>query len=297
MPVTLTRRRVLLSVAAVLFAGTACAGGQARSDDSRTALGSCSPNRMQTVTTGSLTLSTGVVTRAPWVVGGDSRRSGDPRGGKGYDAAVGYALAERLGYRTDDVTWVGTPFAQAVAEGQKRFDVNINQATITPARADAVDLSRPYYTMRQAVVSLKDRPTARARTLADLRDVSFAAVAGSQAAHVLTTQVDLTRPLQGYADLDAVRGAVTSGTQQALVADYTAAVRFDGDETVLVDGTVVGVLPRVDEGSEAYGLVLEKGSPLTACVNAALLSLRRDGTLRRLEQRWLLDELGYRELR
>ena len=43
--------------------------------------------------------------------------------------------------------------------------------------------------------------------------------------------------------------------------------------------------------------MLEKGSPLTACVDDALAALRADGTLDRLAQQWLVDGPGYRLLR
>jgi polar amino acid transport system substrate-binding protein len=44
-------------------------------------------------------------------------------------------------------------------------------------------------------------------------------------------------------------------------------------------------------------MVLDKGSPLTACVSAAVDALRSDGTLDRLEQEWLTTENGAPVLR
>jgi polar amino acid transport system substrate-binding protein len=43
------------------------------------------------------------------------------------------------------------------------------------------------------------------------------------------------------------------------------------------------------EGGDSFGLVLDKGSPLTAKVNAALKTLRDNGTLAELEKKWLTD--------
>lgn len=299
MPTSPPPLRYLAAMAAVLLL-SGCTGGE--SDPAGAApdadLTGCTPDTLETVEQGRLTLSTGAVTRAPWVVGGDAaaKTSANPNDGKGYDAAVGFALAGRLGFAKPDVTWMGIPFAEAIKPGEKSFDVNVNQATITPERQADVDFSTPYYVMRQAVVSLAGRPASDAASLADLRNVTVAVVEGSAAQRVLTEQVELDTPPAAYPDLDKVRGAVSSGTQQALAIDFQTAMQLDRNETQLVDGELVGQLPRGDEATPAFGLVLEKGSPLTRCVNAALAALRNDGTLDRLERQWLMDEPGFPEL-
>ena len=284
---------VLLAVAGVLaLAGCtgAGAGGAATGAE-------CRPGRLDTVTPGTLTLSTGAVTRAPWVVGGDTKTSGDPRDGKGYDAAVGFAVADRLGFPADKVTWAATPFLEAVAAGPKDFDVNVNQATITAERRADVDLSTPYYVMQQAVVTVKGRPVERVKDRSALVDVGVAAVTGSPSVEAFRQAVAGARPPVGYPDLDAVRGAVSSGRQDAAVVDFSTALQLDQDERLLVDGELVGLLPPGTGAQEEYGLVLEKGSPLTACVDDALTALQADGTLDRLARQWLVDGPGYRLLR
>ena len=60
---------------------------------------------------------------------------------------------------------------------------------------------------------------------------------------------------------------------------YMAAVQLD-------NGKVVGRLPA-EEGGEHFGVVLEKGSGLTECVNDAIAQLHDDGTIDKLEQKWL----------
>ena len=51
---------------------------------------------------------------APWELG-------DPTNGKGFESAVGYAIAERLGFAKTDVTWVVVPFANAFWQGRFRL--------------------------------------------------------------------------------------------------------------------------------------------------------------------------------
>jgi polar amino acid transport system substrate-binding protein len=57
-------------------------------------------------------------------------------------------------------------------------------------------------------------------------------------------------------------------------------------------GVIVGQLPPVEGTPEQFGLVLDKGSPLTECVSFAVDTLREDGTLAELEDQWLADVAG-----
>ena len=56
------------------------------------------------------------------------------------------------------------PFNKSYAPGAKDFDFDINQISITPARAEVVDFSDGYYAAAQAVIALKDTPVAEATT-------------------------------------------------------------------------------------------------------------------------------------
>ena len=294
----------LLALLALLVAVSACSADSPDATAGPTAgppsdLASCTPQRLDTVTPGRLTLSSGPVNRPPWVVGGDVGRgtSGDPNDGRGYDPAVGLAVAEQLGYGPDQVSWVATAFAVAIAAGQKDFDLHVEQATITRERRADVDLSEPYYVMRQAVVTVAGRPVATATGLADLRTARLAVLAGSPGEQLLA-ELDPTQVAPTVlADLDDARGAVSGAGLDALVVDYQTALELDRDETRLVGGELVGLLPRVTGEAEQFGLVMEKDSSLTSCVDAALSSLRADGTLDGLERRWLSEEPGYADLK
>jgi polar amino acid transport system substrate-binding protein len=56
----------------------------------------------------------------------------------------------------------------------------------------------------------------------------------------------------------------------------------------LEGGKILGQLEGA-EGGDSFGLVLDKGSALTAAVNAAIKTLRDNGTLAELEKKWLTD--------
>ena len=68
---------------------------------------------MPTHTAGKLTVGTDNPAYEPWFSGND------PSNGKGYESAVAYAIAEKLGYAAGDVTWVKVPFTKVVLPGAK----------------------------------------------------------------------------------------------------------------------------------------------------------------------------------
>jgi len=254
----------------------------------------CAKAELKTVEAGRFTLSTGPVTRSPWVSGPkEDGRSADPRNGKGYDAAVGFELAERLGFERSDVRWVATPFADALAKGSKRFDVNINQITIRDDRATNVDFSDPYHDVRYAVVGLKGGKAEQADSVDDVQGLRVGYVTGASTEAAIDRALGAKVTATSYPNDDELRRALTGGQADVVVTTYLHALRLDAEETRLVDGELVGVLADAPTTGERFGLVLEKGSPLTACVNEALDAMRRDGTLEQLERTWLAEDNGW----
>ena len=74
--------------------------------------------------------------------------------------------------------WVKVPFNNSYAPGEKKFDFDINQISITPARQKVVDFSDGYYTAAQAVITLK-ADAANAASLADLKELKLGAQTGT----------------------------------------------------------------------------------------------------------------------
>ena len=112
----------------------------------------CAPDQLPLRTPGTLTIGTDSPAYEPWFV------DNDPSNGQGFESAVAYAVAEQLGFSKDQVTWVKVPFNTSYKPGEKNFDFDINQISITPARAEVVDFSDGYYAAAQAVIALKGSP-------------------------------------------------------------------------------------------------------------------------------------------
>ena len=104
-----------------------------------TAADACATDTLETLTAGTLTVGTDYPAYEPWFV------DDDPTNGKGYESAVAFAIAEQLGFTTDEVEWVSVPFNAVVSPGDKKFDFDINQVSITEQRRKAVDFSSGYY--------------------------------------------------------------------------------------------------------------------------------------------------------
>ena len=147
-------RIAVLSCAAVALVAAGCGSDDDTTDEATTASGAvslddCTPDTLQTVSDGQLTVATDKPAFPPYF------EDNDPTNGKGFESAVAYAIADQLGYDAADVKWTVVPFNASYAPGPKNFDFDVNQISITPKRAEQVDFSRPVLRGRQAVVAPK----------------------------------------------------------------------------------------------------------------------------------------------
>ncbi|MCB0892341.1 MAG: amino acid ABC transporter substrate-binding protein [Propionibacteriaceae bacterium] len=235
-----------------------------------------------TVTPGKLTIATGQPAYSPWV------ENDKPESGEGFEAAVAYAVAGKLGFTNADVVWKRTTFDQAIAPGAKDWDFNLQQFSITDERKKAVDFSTPYYTTTQTVVTYKGSKIAAVNSVAGLKDALLGVQIGTTSqADVTKLIAPTTQPKVFNTNEDAVQ-ALKNKQVDGLVVDlptalYMAAAQLD-------DGVIIGQLAD-NSGGDEFGLVLQRGSKLTAPVSAAVDALRTDGTLAALEKKWLSESI------
>lgn len=262
--------RTLAATAAVLVATTlsACSSGSVAGD---------------TITEGKLTIGTGNPAYSPWVL------NDAPESGEGFEAAVAYAVAEKLGFAEEDVVWVRTTFDEAIAPGAKNFDFNLQQYSITEERKANVDFSSPYYETAQVVVTTEGSAAAGATSIADLQGYLIGAATGTTSFDAIGSVIAPTQDALAFNSNDDAKAALTNGQVDAIVLDlptalYASCCELDG-------GKIIGQLPTAAKGDQ-FGLVLDKGSKLTAAVTKALDDLRADGTLAKLEEKWLTADAG-----
>jgi len=239
----------------------------------------CAKETLETHTPGTLTITTDKPAYPPWF------EDDDPANGKGYEGAVAAAVAEQLGFTPDEVTWTRTKFDAAIAPGPKDWDFDINQFSITEERKQAVDFSSPYYDVTQAVITTAGSKAAKATSLADLKGLKIGAQVGTTSYDSIISTIDPDQKPAVYNSNDDAKQALENGQIDALVVDLPTAFYITAAE--LADGKIVGQLPSGSGEQEQFGLVLDKGSPLTECVSAAVDELRADGTLETLVDEWL----------
>ncbi|MGV0851921.1 ABC transporter substrate-binding protein [Mycolicibacterium phlei] len=269
--------RTIGALLAAAVAAPACAPVAAPHAAPR--LEDCQKDQLATLYPGAFTFGTDQPVYPPWYIGDN------PANGEGFEAALAYAVADRLGYPPEDVRWVRVPFSEAIVPGPKSFDANLSQFSITDQRRAAVDFSSPYFDVNQAVVTVKSSPAARVHSVDELKTLRLGAEVGSTS-HPAAMAVDGDNPVEVYNTTGDAKLALANGEIDALVADLPTAFTVAGE---LRDGMMVGQLPDGPDEVEQFGIVLGKGSPLTPCVSAAVDALRHDGTLERLESEWLAD--------
>ncbi|MFJ8052442.1 ABC transporter substrate-binding protein [Streptomyces luteogriseus] len=272
-------RRAAFAVV-VLAAAVSCAP-QPEEADKPSAGNTCEKGELATRTSGTLTIATDEPAYEPWF------KDDKPANGKGFESAVAYAVAGQLGYGKDKVAWQTVPFNKAFASGQKTFDFDINQVSVSEERKKAVDFSSGYYDVRQAVVALKGSKAAKAKSVADLKGVKLGAQVGTTSLNYID---DVVKPKQAaavYGKNDQAKSALKNGQVDAIVVDLPTAFYITGAE--ITEATIVGQFEHQGGTPEQFGLVLDKGSALTACVSRAVDALRENGTLAKIEQRWLSD--------
>ncbi len=280
MALPLSRRAALFALGSTVLLGSCTIASDGKNTPNSA---SASEGALKTVTPGKLTIATGEPAYSPWV------ENNDPASGKGFEAAVAYTVAGKLGFANADVVWVRSTFDAAVAPGAKDWDFNLQQFSITEERRNAVDFSSPYYTTAQAVVTLKGSPVSGATTVAELKGALLGAQTGTTSHRMLTETVAPTTAPSVFNNSQDTVQALKGGQVDAIVVDlptalYLVAAELDG-------GVVVGQFADTS-GGDQFGLVLPKGSALTAAVTGAVDALRADGTLDSLTKTWLSETVN-----
>lgn len=240
----------------------------------------------KTLTEGVLTIATGNPAYYPWVM------DDAPESKKGFEAAVAYAIAAEMGFADDAVTWVRTSFDEAIQPGAKNFDFNMQQYSITPERDDMVDFSVPYYSSAMAVLTTSGvagkvgSPSAEA-----LKGLIWGAAAGTTGATMIAEAIAPSKAVLLYNDNTDVTAALQAGQIDAALFDLPTALYLSA--VVVENGALLGQFPAArSQNPDQFGLLMEDGNPLKACVDEAIETLSSSGKLAEIEAEWLQAATG-----
>jgi polar amino acid transport system substrate-binding protein len=239
----------------------------------------CTPTTLKTVKPNTLTIGADKPVYPPWFLGND------PSNGKGFEGAVDFAIAKELGYTQSQVAIDRVTFDQAITPAPKSFDFDLDEFSITAAREKAVDFSAPYYTVNEAVVAMKGSKGAAVTTLAGLKTLKLGAQIGTTNETTITNVIKPSKSPGIYNTNAVAIQALKNGQIDGLVLDLPTAFYVT---TAQVTGSViVGQLAATGSAPEQFGALLNKNSPLTSCVSKAINALKANGTLAKIQQKWL----------
>lgn len=240
----------------------------------------------KTLKDGVLTVATGNPAYFPWVM------DNDPTSGKGFEAAVAYAVADRMGFAQDKVEWTSASFDQSIQPGAKDFDFNMQQFSITEARKKVVDFSLPYYSAAMAVLVRKSAVDNGAEaTVESLSKLIWGIDSNTTALKMLQENIEPASDPLLYDDNVNVIEAMKANQIDAGLFDLPTALYLGA--VVLDDGVVLGQFPADrTETPDQFGMLMEKDSALKACVDEALSAMTADGTLASIEAEWLHETTG-----
>lgn len=247
---------------------------------------SCDKANLSLVKSGTLTIGTDKPAYPPYF------EDDDPTNGKGFESAVAYAIAQQLGFDKSEVKWTVVPFNSSYAPGPKKFDFDVNQISITPARQKRVDFSEPYYTAPQAVVALNKAGAAKAASLADLKSAKLGVQIGTTSLDAVTASIQPSTQPKVFNDSNDTVRALKNGAVDAIVVDLPTAFYLTGAE--LDNAKIVGQFKA--PGGDQWGALLEKDSKLTSCVSGAVKKLSESGELQKIEDQWMGTAAGAPEL-
>jgi polar amino acid transport system substrate-binding protein len=209
-------RAALAIVLAVLVAG--CASDNSKQVAKPAAGGnSCAKSSLALQHAGQLTVATDKPAYPPYF------DNNDPANGKGFESAVAYAIAAKLGFARGAVKWVTEPFNSSYAPGPKTFDFDVNEISIAPKRSQAVDFSAPYYTAPQAVVARNDSQYVHTASLAALAGAKIGVQIGTTSLDAVKQIVKPKSQPQVFNDSNDVVSALKNGQVDAVVVDLPTA--------------------------------------------------------------------------
>ena len=273
----------------IVALAAACGSTKKTTAGSTSAQASCAKADLTLVSPGQLTVATDNPAFPPWFGGGTPKGStwkiNDPTTGKGYESAVAYAVAKRLGFQANAVKWIVVPFEQLFKPGKAAFDFDVNQVSVTPQRKQSVTFSDSYYDTNQALVAIKGTPITKAKTLAELKKYKLGAQLGTTSYDYIVKNIKPDKQPAVYNTSNDVNSGLKTHAIDGIVVDLPTAFIITGAEEV-PNSVVVGRFPAIG-GKDHFGMVLAKGNELVTCLNKAISELKADGTLTQLQNKWI----------
>lgn len=201
-----------------------------------------------------------------------------------YDAMAEIAKRLNLKISYETISW--DAMIPAVSEGQ--FDMGMTGITIRDDRKEKVDFSDAY--MRSEMVMLVRGDEERftdAKSFAANPDLLMAAQPGTTPFYVGVYEVldgnEANPRIKMFETFGAGVQALRNGDVDLALTDSTGGAGYvaASEGKLKIVGSTLG--------AEDFGFIFPKGSDLVAPINAAIASMKADGTMEALNKAWFVD--------
>jgi polar amino acid transport system substrate-binding protein len=197
----------------------------------------------------------------------------------GFEYELSLAIAKQL--KIPKVELLRAPFGGLFSPAPKKYDFAFEEVTITAARKKVVGFSTPYFDANQGVLIRKG--LAKPTRIADLKSLQTCAQKDTTGLSYIQHKLrPAKKPLVYSASSTAAFDAVEAGRCDALILDVPIVVSQSNKKK----GAYGGVAGQIVT-NEFYGAVMEKGSKFKPFLDKAIGTLRANGTLTRLQKKWL----------
>jgi len=268
------RRKGSLLVLAMLVAlvGAGCGGDEPT--DTGAQSGGTEVSAL--VTDGTLTVGTELPAPPFWIGDDYDSLTG------GFEVDLAKEIAKRLNLGT--TKFVEMPFTGLVAGQQCDCDINFSQVTITPDRAKVVQFTEPYFDANQGILVKKGTTVA---SLEQAKGLQWGGQVNTTGVAYINDTIKPTKEARLFDRTVDAFAALSAGQIQAVLLD-TPIVLGAVKEKQVPDGEVVGQFKT----GEQYGAVVNKGSPNLNAFNQVIKTLKSEGFIDQLLQKYFSDQVS-----
>jgi len=228
------------------------------------------------ITDGTLTVGTELPAPPFWIGDDYDSLTG------GFEVDLAKEIAKRLNLGT--TKFVEMPFAGLVAGQQCDCDINFSQVTITPDRAKVVQFSEPYFDANQGILVKKGTTVAN---LDEAKALQWGGQVNTTGVAYINDTIKPTKEARLFDRTVDAFAALSAGQIQAVLLD-TPIVLGAVKEKQVPDGEVVGQFKT----GEQYGAVINKGSPNLNAFNQVIKTLKSEGFIDQLLQKYFSDQVS-----
>ncbi|MFL6184367.1 MAG: ABC transporter substrate-binding protein [Actinomycetes bacterium] len=228
------------------------------------------------ITSGTLTVGTELPAPPFWIGEDYDRLTG------GFEVDLAKELAKRLGL--SGTKFVELSFTGLVAGQQCPCDINFSQVTITPDRAKVVKFSEPYFDANQGVLVKKGT---KVTSLEEAKGLKWGAQLNTTGAAYIADTIKPTTEARVFNTTVDAFTALNAGQIQAVLLD-TPIVLGAVKEKQIPDGEVVGQFKT----GEQYGAVLNRDSKNLDAFNQVIKTLKSEGFIDQLLQKYFSDQVS-----